>query len=140
MMADYYELLGVSRPASAEEIKRAYRQQARELHPDANPGDAATAERFKEVARAYEVLSRPRPARPLRPLRRGRVSAAAAVAGVDDMFGGGGLNDLFDAFFGGRPVRRRRPRGGPAGRRGARTSRSSPTSTSSRPCSAPPSR
>ena len=43
----------------ADEIKRAYRQRARELHPDANPGDAATAERFKEVARAYQVLSDP---------------------------------------------------------------------------------
>ena len=58
-MADYYDLLGVGRDASPVEIKRAYRRKARELHPDANPDDTATAERFKEVARAYQVLSDP---------------------------------------------------------------------------------
>ncbi len=110
-MADFYELLGVSRNAAADEIKRAYRKRARELHPDANPGDAATAEKFKEVARAYQVLSDPE-----QRARYDRYGEAGVTGGdgprVEDIFGGGGLNDLFDAFFGGNS-----PFGGGGGRR-----------------------
>ncbi|HET7193629.1 MAG TPA: DnaJ domain-containing protein, partial [Nocardioides sp.] len=58
MSQDLYDLLGVSRDADAETIKKAYRRMARRLHPDVNP-DPETQEQFKEVSRAYEVLSDP---------------------------------------------------------------------------------
>jgi molecular chaperone DnaJ len=54
---DYYEILGVSKSASADEIKKAYRKVAMQFHPDRNPGDKASEEKFKEAAEAYEILS-----------------------------------------------------------------------------------
>ena len=54
---DYYEVLGLSKGASAEEIKKSYRKVAMQYHPDRNPGDKAAEEKFKEAAEAYEVLS-----------------------------------------------------------------------------------
>lgn len=56
---DYYEVLGVSKDASADEIKKAYRKKAIQYHPDKNPGDKASEEKFKEAAEAYEILSSP---------------------------------------------------------------------------------
>lgn len=97
MPTDYYAALGVDRTASAEEIKKAYRRLARQLHPDVNP-DPETQERFKEVTNAYEVLTDPQK-RELYDLG-GDPLASAAGAG-----GGFGQNfsftDIMDAFFGG---------------------------------------
>jgi molecular chaperone DnaJ len=93
---DYYSVLGVRRDASAEDIKKAYRRLARELHPDINP-DAETQERFKEVTAAYEVLSDPQKRR-VHDLGGDPLAAAGGGAGG---FGAGfGFGDIMDAFFG----------------------------------------
>jgi molecular chaperone DnaJ len=99
MAGDLYAILGVPHSASADDIKRAYRRKARELHPDANPDDPETTEHFKELSRAYQVLSDPD--QRARYDRFGDAGIGGAGGGADSPFGGGGLGDLFDAFFGG---------------------------------------
>lgn len=98
-MADYYDLLGVSRQASAEELKKAYRRRARELHPDARPDDAGAADQFKAVARAYQVLSDPDQRARYDRFGEAGVGGAGAGPSMDDVFSGG-LNDLFSSLFG----------------------------------------
>lgn len=99
-MADFYGLFGVPSDASADDIKKAYRRRARELHPDANPDDPTAEDRFKELARAYEVLSDPDQRARYDRFGEAGISGAAG-AGAGDPFGGGGLGDLFDSFFSG---------------------------------------
>ncbi|MGI8613030.1 MAG: molecular chaperone DnaJ [Nocardioidaceae bacterium] len=110
MSADYYEILGVDRNASGEEIKKAYRRLARQLHPDVNP-DPATQDRFKVVTAAYDVLSDPRK-REVYDLGGDPLGGAGMAPGG---FGPGfSFTDIMDAFFGqttGRGPRSRSRRG-----------------------------
>ncbi len=98
---DYYDVLGIARTASGEEIKKAFRRLAMQFHPDRNQDDGAES-RFKQVNEAYEVLSDPD-----KRAMYDRFGHAAAAGGDNpyargfEGFGFGGLGDIFDAFFGG---------------------------------------
>mgnify|MGYP003342211377 FL=1 len=106
---DFYKVLGVSKTASADEIKKKYRQLARDLHPDQNKGDATKEERFKEVSEAYDILSDAKKraeydeARSL--FERGGIPRGGFNGNqgdFSDLFGGGNPQDIFANLFGGR--------------------------------------
>ena len=96
---DYYDILGISKSASAAEIKKAYRKMAVKYHPDKNPDDKTAEEKFKEAAEAYEVLSDPD--------KKARFDQFGHQAFEGGGFGGGGgmnMEDIFSQFgdiFGG---------------------------------------
>lgn len=102
MKQDFYEILGISKNATAAEIKKAYRKKAIEFHPDKNPGDHEAEEMFKKAAEAYEVLSDPD--------KKARYDQYGHAAFEGGGFGGGGMNmedifsqfgDIFGSAFGG---------------------------------------
>lgn len=111
MATDYYELLQVERTCTQTELKKAYRQRARELHPDAHPDDPEAEARFKEVAIAYEVLSDPD-----KRARYDQFGPEGVNGAVGDPFGfGGGLGDIFSQIFGQGMGGSARPAGPPPG-------------------------
>ncbi|GGH74569.1 molecular chaperone DnaJ [Filimonas zeae] len=129
MKRDFYEILGVSKTATADEIKKAYRKVAMQFHPDRNPGDKEAEEKFKEAAEAYEILSDAD-----KRAKYDRFGHQAFGPGSNAGYGGGGMNmndifsqfgdifgdDLFGSFFGGAGGGRGRGNGGrPRGVRGS---------------------
>jgi molecular chaperone DnaJ len=121
---DYYEVLGVSKGASADEIKKAYRKIAMQYHPDRNPGDASAEEKFKEAAEAYDVLSDAD--KKARYDRFGHAGVGGASGGgqgpggmrMEDIFQNFGDifgDDMFGSFFGGGGGRQGGPRRGTRG-------------------------
>ncbi|MBU6428255.1 MAG: DnaJ domain-containing protein, partial [Cyanobacteria bacterium REEB65] len=107
---DYYEVLGIARGSSEEDLRKAYRKLARQYHPDVNKAPDAEA-KFKEVAEAYAVLSDPEKRE--RYDRFGHAGVGAGPGGgFEEAFSGfGGFSDIFEAFFGGTQGGRPRRRG-----------------------------
>lgn len=105
---DYYDVLGVSKTATADEIKKAYRKLARQYHPDVNKDNPEAAEKFKEVSEAYSVLSDEQKRAQYdqfghAAFENGGAGGAGGFGGFEGFggFGGGGMEDIFDMFFGG---------------------------------------
>lgn len=101
---DYYEVLGVDKNASADEIKKAYRKAAIKFHPDKNPGDKTAEDNFKEAAEAYDVLSTPDKKSRYDQFGHAGMSGAAGGGGAYGDFGGFSMDDIFERFgsmFGG---------------------------------------
>jgi len=105
---DYYEVLGVAREATAEELKKAYRRKARELHPDVNRENPHAEEQFKELGEAYEVLS---DAQKRAVYDRYGHAALNGGRGGETIFDEFGFGDIFETFFGGSGMRHQDPRG-----------------------------
>ncbi len=115
---DFYEVLGIAREASADDVKKAYRQLALKFHPDRNPGDEEAPKKFKEAAEAYEVLSDPEKRQRYDRYGHAGLNGSAfhdfrstddIMSAFSDIFGGGLFGDLFG----------NRRRGPAAGRRPA---------------------
>jgi curved DNA-binding protein len=135
---DYYQILGVSRDATADEIKKAYRKLAAKYHPDKNPGDKSAEEKFKEINEAKEVLTDPEKRKLYDQFGKdweyykqagaqgnfdwskyaqqqggGRAyTYSGNIEDMEDLFGGGGFSDFFDLLFGGGGGARTRTRHG----------------------------